>query len=87
MCFQSIDQQVYYQARSTLLYYCIVFLGYEKGNMCCGAIMGRVTNRIGNAAFTLDGEEYKLPQNDGPNCIHGGLKGFHKVGMIVQNYT
>ena len=44
-----------------------------------GALIGRYGNRIGGAKFTLDGVEYKLPQNDGKNTLHGGTKGFDKV--------
>ncbi len=41
--------------------------------------MGRYGNRIGKARFTLDGKDYMLNANDGPNTLHGGLKGFDKV--------
>jgi aldose 1-epimerase len=43
-----------------------------------GATMGRVANRIGNARFTLDGKEYRVTANSGPNQLHGGLQGFDK---------
>ena len=42
-----------------------------------GATIGRVANRIGYGKFTLDGQEYNLPQNNGTNCLHGGDEGFH----------
>ena len=45
---------------------------YEKhSDLCFGAIVGRVAGRIGGASFILNGKEYKLPENNGKNCLHG----------------
>ena len=52
---------------------------YLGNNPFFGALVGRYANRIAKAGFTLDGVEHKLAQNNGPNSLHGGLKGFDKV--------
>jgi len=53
--------------------------GYLAGHPYFGAIVGRVANRIANAAFTLDGTRYALAANDRPHHLHGGTRGWDKV--------
>ena len=53
--------------------------GYLDGHPYFGATVGRVANRIAKGKFTLDGKEYKVAVNNGPNHLHGGIKGLDKV--------
>jgi len=55
------------------------FEGTIKGDMSYGSMVGRYANRIANAKFILDGLEYTLPVNNGPNTLHGGPGGWHSV--------
>jgi aldose 1-epimerase len=52
---------------------------YRQNPPYFGALIGRYGNRIGKAQFALNGTTYKLAANNGPNSLHGGMKGFDKV--------
>ncbi len=41
-----------------------------------GALVGRVCNRIEKGSFELNGDNYQVPINNGPNSLHGGIEGF-----------
>jgi aldose 1-epimerase len=60
---------------------------YVNNNPYFGSIVGRYGNRIGNAKFTLDGDEFTLAKNDGENNLHGGFKGFDKVLWNAEPVT
>jgi aldose 1-epimerase len=70
-----------------------VTLGYNdmKGYLAApnyfGATVGRYANRIKGARFVLDGKTYALAANNGPNALHGGVKGFDKRLWSVEKVT
>ena len=57
---------------------------YVDSGAFFSAAIGRYGNRIGNAAFTLDGKEYKLVPNEGKNQLHGGPNAFDKRCWSVE---
>jgi len=52
---------------------------YASKHPYFGAAVGRYANRIGGGSFSLDGVEYRLDKNNGPNSLHGGFHGFDKL--------
>ena len=59
--------------------------GFLRKPQYFGATIGRYGNRIGGAAFALDGQTYRLFANDGGNTLHGGRRGFDKVLWTVSD--
>jgi aldose 1-epimerase len=61
-----------------------VVLGFDEGGRYAleghylGATVGRYANRIGGGRFLLDGQEVRLPLNDGAHHLHGGPEGWHR---------
>lgn len=60
-----------------------VVIGYDTveealaGDTYFGAICGRYANRIVKGQFELNGQQYQLDTNNGPNHLHGGVDGFN----------
>ncbi|MFZ4262419.1 aldose epimerase family protein [Sphingobacterium sp. HJSM2_6] len=68
-----------------------VVLGFNKASQYhnseepfFGPIVGPFGNRIAKGKFTLDGETFTLPTNNGPNTLHGGVKGLHFANWTVK---
>ena len=60
--------------------------GYEADRSYFGALIGRYANRIARGRFTIDGHTHAVTVNDGPNHLHGGRRGFHKVPWNVTPF-
>jgi aldose 1-epimerase len=61
--------------------------GYQGGKAFLGTTVGRYGNRIAKGKFMLDGKTYTLPTNDGPNTLHGGLKGFNQKVWTAKDVS
>ncbi len=51
--------------------------GYNSNTGYFGAIVGRYANRVAKGSFSLNGQTYHLPINNGANSLHGGTEGFN----------
>ena len=68
-----------------------VVLGYQNpadwmaDGPCAGKVPGRYANRIARGHFSIDGNEYSLAINNGPNALHGGPTGFqNRIWNLVE---
>ena len=59
--------------------------GYEDKQTFLGATIGRFANRIAKGRFTLDGQTYQLPLNNGVNTLHGGGDGFDRAVWTIAS--
>jgi aldose 1-epimerase len=57
---------------------------YLEDSRWLGTLVGRYANRIAGGQFSLDGRDYTLERNNGPNHLHGGSTGFHRVLWTVE---
>lgn len=70
---------------------CDVVQGFDSVEDCFpenydnyfGAVIGRYANRLAGGRIVVDGVVYQLPQNNGPNCLHGGPTGWHNQPFDV----
>ncbi len=60
--------------------------GYAEESPYFGSTAGRYANRIALGKFSLDGEDYALAVNNGPNHLHGGVVGYSKVMWTGESF-
>lgn len=59
---------------------------YKANSPYFGCLVGRYAGRVKEGRFTVEGESYQVATNDGPNHIHGGVKGFDKWVWNVDGF-
>ena len=59
--------------------------GYVDTPNYFGVTVGRYANRIAGGRFSIDGQSFQVPQNDGENSLHGGGNGFDKQNWRITS--
>lgn len=83
---KSIKFPVYNKPTEMILGYDVA-TDYLVDDLYLGATCGRVCNRIAGGKFELEGRQYQLSQNDGENCLHGGLDNFSMCYWKIDKVT
>jgi len=61
---------------------------YQNDSFYMGASIGPITNRIAGSQINIDGNSFRLPANEGENCLHSGGKGFDKrTWKLIKHNT
>ena len=60
---------------------------YEAKQDFFGVTVGRFANRIAKGRFTLDGQTFQLPLNNGANTLHGGGNGFDRQNWSIVSVS
>ena len=60
---------------------------YIGDGPCSGKIPGRYANRIAGGRFRLDGKEYSLEINNGPNHLHGGSNSYANREWTIEQQS
>ena len=60
---------------------------YTQSTTYFGATIGRNANRVGGAAFTLNGRTHQLKQNENSNSLHSGPDSFHiRLWQVAEHH-
>ncbi len=83
LSFGAATRSIRFAGTETLLGYPDID-SYQDNPLYLGAIVGRVANRISNAAFQMDGKTYSVTKNWHGHSLHGGADGFSHRNWTME---